>query len=1062
MGEAREKTDSAHGARRQRWSGVMRFWSKYWIFGAAAVLLASVAALIAVAEHQDREVYANLEMLAHVEDATHALRELDESLQSAQPATTLPFLLREYITVSARLSDAVGRRGTNNPELQERLRKAEESNRLLVDAVNRLGTDASLESRGVAQKAGRQAVEAVHDLHAALVVLLRSPSHHAVWRGLYALVAVSALLLVISTAAQVRIVRAQRQLDADLRTLMEATPQVVLSIDASGNPLRWNERLTKAVGIGAEQLRTRRVLDLFDPADIPSILHAIDQALRFGSFEFDLPLRTANGLADYTWIFSRNSDAKDSELTISGRDISDRRAAERRLAKTEARYRNLFERMRDGAFISDGDHFVEVNSALAAMFGRSQEEFLALEPAEFYESSAEHESYVAAIARDGGVSDYPLRLRHRNGSVLDCTVTASAWLDEEHRPRGFQGVLRDTTEQRRLEESLKRSEADYRGLFEHAHDAIMILDPTTEVVLDANRRACMLYDFPYEKLLGTSMLDLSVDPRRGELYRRRTLEETGKYLPFESAQYRSDGSIVDVDIKAAQVTYRGRPAILTINRDITARKREERRVRESEERFRLLLESVVDYAIFMLDPAGIVVSWNEGAERLFEIPSAEALGRSFAMFYPPDDQIAGVPATHLAQADATGRIEVEHLQTKGTGDTFDASIVLTRVFDETGHHRGYAHVIRDITERKRTEAARHELFTVIENVAQEWTGTFDAVGSPIVLLDQEGRIRRSNRAAARMASQEGKSLVGRKVKDLPGEPWKTIAACSEFYFSNGVSVESRAEDKSTGRVWQVSPTAADLGEPRLIVVTHDLTLVTELEESLRRTEMAAALGALVAGVAHEVRNPLFTISATLDTCEARLASVPELTRYTTPLREEVHRLNELMQELLDYGRPQRLQKDDISLADIARSAIAHSRMSAPRPVRIDFDCQCDRPIVHGDEGRLEQVIRNIIDNSIHHGPADEPVEVTLRDADEQIVCEVLDRGRGFSEDDLRRAFTPFYTRRRGGTGLGLAIARKIITAHGGDILLRNRDGGGAAVTIRVPRTMTLAPTPLPV
>ena len=1035
---------------------VMRFWTKYWILAAAAVLLGSVAAMIAVAERHERDVYANVEMLAHVEDAEHALVWIHRILQDPEPRSNVSFLLRSYSREFARVSEAVGRLAADSPELRTRLREAEQNNRRLLRAVNRLGWEAaSLDARAEAQNAALEAIGAVNGLNAALVSHFRSPARHAVWTGLHALVAASALLLVVSTAAQVRVFRAQRRLDADLRALMESTPQVLLSIDAAGKPLRWNERLMRAAGVGAEQLRKLRVFDLFDPGDGPSVNHAIEQALSAGSYECDLPLHARNGVADYTWVFSRNGESGASELTISGRDISDRRVAERRLAETEARYRSLFERMRDGVFITDRTRFIEVNSALAALFGMVPEEFPGLESAVLFQSQEEHEALMATIARDGGVSDYPVRLRHRDGSVLDCVVTASARVDDRSRPAGAQGIVRDITEQRRLEESLKRSEADYRGLFEHAHDAIMILDPASEAVLDANRRACLLYDYSHDDFVGLSMKDLSVDPERGERYLRRTLEESGKYLPFESAQYRRDGSIVEVEIKAAHVTYRGRPAILTINRDVTARKREERRVRESEERFRLLLESVVDYAIFMLDPAGVVVSWNEGAERLFGIPGAEALGRSFAMFYPPDKQAAGVPALHLAQADANGRIEVEEPQTRGAGVTFEASIVLTRVVDETGHLRGFAHVTRDVTEKKRMEAARNEVFAAIENVATEWTRTFDAVSSPIVLLDVDGRIRRLNNAAARLASQDLRTLIGFRPHDLSGEPWKTIASCSDSYFGQGASSESRAEEG--GRVWQVSPTPGDLaGERRLIVVAHDLTLVTQLQDSLRRTEMTAALGALVAGVAHEVRNPLFTISATLDTCEARLAAVPELTRYTAPLREEVNRLNELMQELLDYGRPHPLQKDDISLADVARAAIAHSRMAAPRPVRIDLHCQSDLPIVNGDEARLEQVIRNTIENSIHHGPADTPIEVTVRDQDGHIVCEVLDRGRGFSEDDLRRAFTPFYTRRRGGTGMGLAIARNIVTAHGGEIVLGNREGGGAAVTIRVPRSTSVS------
>lgn len=749
---------------------------------------------------------------------------------------------------------------------------------------------------------------------------------------------------------------------------------------------------------------------------------------------------------------SRSGSADDA----SEPEVGDRR----RLAVTEARYRDLFERMSDGAYITEGTRFIDVNSAFSTMFGYSREEILAMPTPEIYERPEDREPFLASIDRDGAVSDYRLRLKRKDGMVLDCLVTAWAHFDENGRCAGFQGVVRDVTEKQKLEEALRRSEADYRGLFEHAHDAILILDPATEIVLDANPRAASLYGLPSHELIGRSMLEFSVDVSHGRECVEQTLHENGAYVPLESKQYRCDGSVMEVEIHAAGITYGGRPAILSINRDVTERRQEERRVRESEEKFRLLLESVVDYAIYMIDPEGRVVSWNEGAERMFGFEAKDVTERSFSIFYTPEQQAAGAPARDLQEASGSGRAEREEPRVRKNGTSFDASVVLTRILDEKSSLRGFAQVTRDVTERTKLEAAQREMLEVIQNVATEWTRTFDAVGMPILLLDDEGRIRRLNQAAATLAARGVRDLIDRCVEEIAGEPWQTISALSRFFVHHGVPTEAQAEDRKSGRVWQIAATAAELsGQRRLIVVAQDLTTVTRLEESLRQTELTAALGALVAGVAHEVRNPLFTISATLDTCEARLAaSLPELQRYTTPLREEITRLNQLMQELLDYGKPRPLEHADLDLADVVRAAIAHSRGAAPRGVEIALELECGPVPITGDSGRLQQVLRNVIDNAMQHSPDGEQVIVRVRDdvtADsKELVVEILDRGRGFSDADLRSAFVPFYTRRRGGTGLGLAIAQKFIRAHGGDITLHNRPDRGAMVRIVLPQAVS--------
>lgn len=724
----------------------------------------------------------------------------------------------------------------------------------------------------------------------------------------------------------------------------------------------------------------------------------------------------------------------------------------RRRVEVEERCRGALERLDVGTFVVKEGRFIEVNSAMERLAGCSRHELLGMNATELCESPEDLRLLMrCGDSRNDDVFDCRIRVRRADGRAVDSVVAATMLLDDAQESPSLLGVIRDAGDERRIEEALRVSEAEYRALFDHAHDAIIILDPVNEVVLDANPSACRLYGFSYEEFVGKSMIDLSVDAA-GRLHDlKRTMEQNGRYLPLVSQQFRSDGSVVDVEINAARVMYKGREVILSINRDVTARRREDLRVRESEERFRLLLESVVDYAIYMLDPEGRVVSWNEGAERTCGFSASDVLGQSFSMFYTPAQRVSRLPENDLAAAAESGRIAREEVHLRKDGSSFIASVVLTRIVDEAGALRGFARVTRDVTEKKNFQETQKQILTAIQNVAREWTRTFDAVPLPIVLLDDRRRIRRLNQAAARLAGKPLKSLLERDVCELEGEPWQTIGSVADFFVAHGVIPDARAEDEKSARVWQVSSTPVELnGERRLIVIAHDLTLITRLEESLRRTELTAALGALVAGVAHEVRNPLFTISATLDTCEARLGSVPGLQDYLSPLRAEITRLNELMNDLLDYAKPHPLDLEEISFLDVAREAITQSCAGKWSAEKVILDCGESLPALCGDQRRLQQVLRNVIENALQHSPADSPIVVRLRNDGLAVLCEVLDSGRGLSKEDLARAFVPFYTRRKGGTGLGLSIAQKIVAAHGGEIALRNREAGGAVVTIGLP------------
>jgi signal transduction histidine kinase len=227
-----------------------------------------------------------------------------------------------------------------------------------------------------------------------------------------------------------------------------------------------------------------------------------------------------------------------------------------------------------------------------------------------------------------------------------------------------------------------------------------------------------------------------------------------------------------------------------------------------------------------------------------------------------------------------------------------------------------------------------------------------------------------------------------------------------------------------------------------------------LQASLRRSEIMAAMGSLVAGVAHEVRNPLFAISSTLDAFEVRCAARQEYHRYIRVFRTEVQRLTTLMQELLEYGRPPKLDLVPDSPGEACAQAL---RSCMPLATRMNVHIvspHTDSRLIRMDRQRLIQVFQNLIENAIQHSPSGrcivvEATEVSL-DGRDWICYAIKDSGPGFNPKDLPKVFEPFFTRRRGGTGLGMSIAQRIVEEHGGSMVAGNRPEGGAVIAMRFP------------
>lgn len=481
------------------------------------------------------------------------------------------------------------------------------------------------------------------------------------------------------------------------------------------------------------------------------------------------------------------------------------------------------------------------------------------------------------------------------------------------------------------------------------------------------------------------------------------------------------------------------------------RERADVALRESEERFSRL--SAAAFEGIAVTEGGVFVDANEQLARMMGWSVADIVGRSVLEFVAPEDQEK--VTTYLLTASEE---PYQHLARRRDGSVFPVEIRARSL--PRGDRTVRVSAVRDVSARVQAEERQRRLEGELRQAADEWRQTFDALDLGILLTNAEGRIVRLNRGALELAASAAfHDLVGRRLVELSDrEPWRTILEVHRQVGQSQTTVTAEARETSSGRSFYFlgSPWFRGTGQPPGCVLTfRDVTDFTNMQNQLRRARTMEAMGSLVAGVAHEVRNPLFSISAAVDALESELDPRPEFTQYAQLLRSQVDRLSQLMRDLLDYGRPSVLRRGPTRLADVVRRAVRScATLAREREVRVDEDLAPDLPALQIDGARVEQALENLLANAIQHAPAGSVVRVGgLLDTtgrEPRVRCTVEDEGPGLPATSLERIFEPFFSQRKGGTGLGLSIVQRVAEAHGGDVTAENRPGAGACFTLLLP------------
>jgi PAS domain S-box-containing protein len=491
-------------------------------------------------------------------------------------------------------------------------------------------------------------------------------------------------------------------------------------------------------------------------------------------------------------------------------------------------------------------------------------------------------------------------------------------------------------------------------------------------------------------------------------------------------------------------------------------KKIERNLYESERNFRLLVEGITDYAIYMLDPEGHVANWNKGAERIKGYKAREIVGKHFSVFYTPEDQAAGMPRRALETARKEKHFLAEGWRVRKDGTRFVASVVIDPIFEKR-KLIGYAKITRDITERQ------NALSELLKSESQFKTLVGGVTDYALYMLDPTGIVSNWNAGGERIKGYSAGEIVGQHfsrfytpVDQAAGKPAKALEIALETgrYEEDGWRVR-----KDGSFFWAsvvIDPIRNDAGELiGFAKITRDISerkaaqeRMQAMQRQLAESQKFEALGQLTGGVAHDFNNLLMVISGSVHAIRKDVTGEKAL-RALQSIDGASQRAASLTRQLLTFARRQSVQPQSIKLSErlnVLRDVLT-SGLGSTMSLTIDVADDVWNIVV--DPNEFETALVNLVVNARDAMPDGGSVIISAKNIPEkdEVAISVEDTGVGIPDDVAAKVFDPFFTTKDVGKGTGLGLSQVHGFAHqaGGSVGLKSLLGSGTTITMCLPR-----------
>jgi PAS domain S-box-containing protein len=494
-----------------------------------------------------------------------------------------------------------------------------------------------------------------------------------------------------------------------------------------------------------------------------------------------------------------------------------------------------------------------------------------------------------------------------------------------------------------------------------------------------------------------------------------------------------------------------------------------------------LVDAVVDYAIYLIDLDGTVLSWNSGARRLKGYEAAEIIGQSFTRFYTPEDRADGVPLRALEIAAKHGRFELEGWRVRKDGSRFWALAVLDAVYGDDGQLIGFAKVTRDLTERQLSQ------LRLLESERRYRRLIESVVDYAIFQLDANGIVSTWNPGAQRIKGYSADEIIGKHFRCFytqedqdAGVPEKVLETAAREGKFEAESWRVRKDGSRFFASVVIDRIRDDDGKLLgFAKVTRDITdryqaqrALREVQEQLAASQKMEAVGQLSGGIAHDFNNLLMIVTGNLESAQRNLQKLGgehfNLQRSINNAMRGAQRAAALTSRLLAFSRRQALDPKPLDVNRFLIGATDFLQRALGEMVQVEIVGSAGLWQIEVDANHLEAAIVNLAINARDAMPGGGKVTIeaanTYLDPEycrvnpevspgQFVVICVADTGAGMSSEVVSRAFEPFFTTKEPGqgTGLGLSQVYGFVKQSGGHIKIYSEAGEGTTVKMYFPR-----------
>ncbi|WP_407356121.1 PAS domain S-box protein [Methanolobus sp. WCC5] len=862
------------------------------------------------------------------------------------------------------------------------------------------------------------------------------------------------------------------------QTITEMSVDGFWFIDMEGRILDVNGKYCKMTGYSYAELLEKNVCDLEADMNPAQVIYHIDRTKKVGKDLFETHHRTKDGRTLDIEVSAIYSDHGTPGIFCFLRDVSERKKLEQALQESERSKSVLLSNLPGMAYRCDYDRewtMRFVSEGCRTLTGYEPEDLLDNQKLSFNELiESEYRDYLWKKWEQNLLKKATFRdeytISTATGEVKWVWEQGKGIYDAAGNVEAIEGFITDITRRKIIEEKLRESEERYRSLFENNHSVMLIIDPETGAIVDANTAAVQYYGWSYETLLQKKIMEINTLPAaeiKQEMERARTEHRDHFFFRHLLA----DGSVRDVEVFSGPILIEGSTLLYSIIHDITDRKLAEKALKESEELFRTTLYSIGD-GVITTDTAGYLRQMNNVAEQLTGWKENEAKGETledvFRIINEDTRKPVEIPVRRVLREGQIVGLANHTLLISRQGKEIPIADSGSPILDPDGMITGVVLVFRDQSEERAAQealAASEARFRLLVENAPE-----------AIFVQTDWKFAYLNPAALNLLGAETpEQLLGHPVMDSFHSDSQNMVKERIHHLNDKKQSVPQAEETclrldGSSFIAEVSAVPIDYeGCEGALVFFRDITERKQAEEEILKAKLASdnanrSKNEFLANTSHELRTPLSSIIGFSDLLlEGVMGQLDEgQEKYVSTINQSGHLLLNLINNILDIAQMElgemQLNCTSFDLENAINDVCSMMTIQSKRKnITMLIDISLQQTEIVADAMKIKEILYNLIDNALKFTPDGGKVTInTIQRNDGNVGISISDTGIGIPEKDLERIFDPFYqvdgstTRKFKGTGLGLAIIRKFVKMHGGNLWVRSEVGKGSTFFFTIP------------